>query len=358
MGKPDEAATPGEQEWPLLSLLRESGDDLEATSPAFDIAASAARLNGAASAQGLLSSGNLLDMAQTETSASLEEEASFDLEAGISRLKDVAHSRGLLSSSASEAFDAEAFLALVSRKEVLSHSSTQAQSGTREESPVALGRPVDAADDDFRHELWAIWEDPEVRSLALRRAKNPEVAEEALQSTYLTVSRMANPERIENLRTYFCAVLLREIYRELSKLRVEAPADFAAFDDVRQGRPGINSPAPRPFQEEVQTRLLGQRWLAAFRARPELAARVPRRSPDPDRYRRLIVRVAENMLRVILKEDPDINPDINEALRGGYAEWFAARDSGGNTRDQRLLRARADVSALLRTIVERGDLIS
>jgi len=352
MAKPDGADTPGEQEWPLLSLLRESGDDLEATSPAFDIAASAARLNGAASAQGLLSSGNPLDMAQTATGASLEEEARFDLEAGISQLKDAAHARGLLSSSASEAFDAEAFLALVSRKEVLSYSSTQTQSGTREKFPDAQSRP------DFQHELLAIREDPEVRSLALRRAKNPEIAEEALQTAYLAVSRIPNPDPIENLRTYFCAVLLREIYRELGQRRLEAPVDFTASDDVRQGRPVINSPAPRPLSEEVQTRLLGQGWLGAFRARPELAAKVPSRSPDPARYQRLIVKVAENMLRVILKENADIDPDINEALRGGYAEWFAAPTSSMNIRHQRLLRARSDVSALLRTIVERRDLTS
>ena len=73
-------------------------------------------------------------------------------------------------------------------------------------------------------------------------------------------------------------------------------------------------------------------------------------------YQRLIVRVAEYMVRIILRENAD--PDINEALRGGYAEWFAAHNSSRNTRDQRLSRGRVDVCALLQTIVERGDLIA
>ena len=37
---------------------------------------------------------------------------------------------------------------------------------------------------DFQQELLAIREDPEVRSLALRRAKSPEMAEDALQAAY------------------------------------------------------------------------------------------------------------------------------------------------------------------------------
>jgi len=209
---------------------------------------------------------------------------------------------------------------------------------------------------DFQHELLTIREDPEVRRLALRRAKNPEIAEDALQAAYYAVSRVGDPGAIQDLRAYFCKVLLREIYGAQRQLRFETPVDFTISGDMRQGRPGINSPAPRPLPEEVQTRVLGQGWLGVFSARRELAVRVPRRSPDPVRYQRLIVRVAEYVLRIILRENAD--PDINAALRGGYAEWFAADDSRSNTRDQRLLRARADVCALLQTIIERGDLIS
>ena len=209
---------------------------------------------------------------------------------------------------------------------------------------------------DFQHKLLAIREDPEVRGLALRRAVSPEVAEDALQSAYYAVSRVANPGAIENLRAYFCRKLINEIYRELGQQHAAAVEDFTDLADTRQGRPGSISPAPRPFPEEVNVHLQGRGWLGAFTARRgELAARVPRRSPDPARYQLLVVRVAEHMLSAILGEKADA--DVNAVLRGGYAEWFAARDSSENTQRQRLWRARTDVCALLKTIIERGDLI-
>jgi hypothetical protein len=208
----------------------------------------------------------------------------------------------------------------------------------------------------FQQELLAIREDPEVRSLALRRAKNPDVAEDALQTAYYAVSRVPDPGAIENLRAYFTRTLIHEIYRELGQLRATAVEDFAGLVDMHQGRPGSSLPAPRAFPEEVTIGLLGQVWLGAFTTRRgELAARVPRRSLDPMRYQRLIVKVAEHLLRTILGENADA--DINAALRNGYTEWFASRSSAENTRHQRLLRARADVCALLKTIVDRGDLI-
>lgn len=209
---------------------------------------------------------------------------------------------------------------------------------------------------DFRKELLAIREGPEVRSLALRRAKNREVVEDALQAAFYAVSRVPDPGAIADLRAYFCRVLIQEIYRELSQLRATPLEGFASLIDMRQGLPGSSSPAPRSLPEDFTIRLLGRGWLRALTARRgQLAARVPRRSGDPARYQRLIVRVAEHMLRTILGENADA--DINAVLRGGYAEWLAARDCSENTRHQRLLRARNDVCALLKTIVERGDLI-
>jgi Sigma-70 region 2 len=209
---------------------------------------------------------------------------------------------------------------------------------------------------DFQQELLAIRENPEVISLALRRAKNPEIAEDALQAAYYAVCRLADPGAVQDLRAYFCRTLINEIYRELRQLRAATPEDATDLAE-RQGRLVSSSPALRPFADDVTIRLLGRGWLAAFAARRgELAARVPRRSLDQVRYQGLIVRAAEHMLRTILGQNAD--PDINAVLRGGYAEWFAARGCAENTLDQRLLRARADVSALLRTMIERGDLVS
>jgi DNA-directed RNA polymerase specialized sigma24 family protein len=210
---------------------------------------------------------------------------------------------------------------------------------------------------DFQHELLAIREDPEVRSLALRRAKNPEVAEDALQSAYCAVLQVTNPSAIEDLRAYYCRVLINQVYREFGQLRAVVLEDLASLADKQQGQAGRGSPLPQPFSDQVATRLLGQGWLAAFTARRwELAAGVPHRSPDAARYQRLIVKVAEHTLKTILRENADV--DVNAVLRAGYPEWFAAQSSSENTRHQRLARARADVCALLQTIIERSDLIS
>jgi hypothetical protein len=46
----------------------------------------------------------------------------------------------------------------------------------------------------FQQELLAIPEDPEVKSLARRTARNPAVAEDALQTAYYAVCSAANPD--------------------------------------------------------------------------------------------------------------------------------------------------------------------
>ena len=97
MAKSDEARMPQGPEWSLLSLLRESGDALEAESPPFDAAAVAVRLKEVAQAHALLRP----DMPEgdlTATDAELEEDAPpFDVEAGEARLREAAGARGYLS---------------------------------------------------------------------------------------------------------------------------------------------------------------------------------------------------------------------------------------------------------------------
>jgi hypothetical protein len=209
---------------------------------------------------------------------------------------------------------------------------------------------------DFHQELLAIRQDPAIKSFALRQAKSTEVAEDALQSAYYAIVRTANPGAIVNLRAYFCRVLLREINRELRQLGAAATEDFTGLTDTQQGRPGVGPPAPRPVVDIVTSRLLGHGWLAALTAprRAHLTGEVPRRSPDPHRYQEVIVSVAEHVLRITLGDRAD--PDWNAALTAGYPEWFAEPGCELNTRDQRLKRGRTDIAALLRSIIDRGDL--
>jgi hypothetical protein len=211
---------------------------------------------------------------------------------------------------------------------------------------------------DFQQDLLAIRQDPAVKSLALRSAKSPEVAEDALQSTYYAIARLANPGAIVNLRAYFCRALRNEINRELRQFGAAATEDCAGLTDKMQDRPGIGPAAPRPAVGIVTSNVLGHGWLAALTAprRAQLRDGVPRRSPDPDRYQEVIVSVAEHVLRTILGDRAD--PDWNAALTARYPGWFAEPGRAASTRDQRLLRARTDICALMRGIIDRGDLNS
>ena len=69
----------------------------------------------------------------------------------------------------------------------------------------------------------------------------------------------------------------------------------------------------------------------------------------------MIVTVAEQVLRAIMVEDIS-DTDYNTALRAAYPEWFAEPGYPQNTYHQRFSRARADVRALLRTIINPDDL--
>lgn len=104
MARPDGIGMSRGPQRSLLSLLRESGDALEAASPPFDTPATAARLYEEAGRRGLLHQhGGMPEDDLRVTDAEMEEEAPpFDVEAGTVRLREAAGSRGLLDSDASE----------------------------------------------------------------------------------------------------------------------------------------------------------------------------------------------------------------------------------------------------------------
>ena len=109
MAKSNGAGMPESPERSLLSLLRESGDALEAASPPFNAPAAASRLGEAARAQGLLPPGGIPEGDLAATGAELEEEAPpFDVETGAARLREAARAHGLLASGSSEDSAAQA----------------------------------------------------------------------------------------------------------------------------------------------------------------------------------------------------------------------------------------------------------
>lgn len=66
---------------------------------------------------------------------------------------------------------------------------------------------------DFYRELLAIAGDPRVLSLARRRVGDHDLAEDVIQEALYSVSRVSDPEHIDDLRAYFCTVVIREAGR-------------------------------------------------------------------------------------------------------------------------------------------------
>jgi Sigma-70 region 2 len=213
------------------------------------------------------------------------------------------------------------------------------------------GRP------DYLQQLLAIWEDPQVKNLARAWARDPYVAEDALQEAYYAMAQVKNPERIEDVRSYFCRVLVRKIGHLRGQLGADVVDDFTGLSDACQHKLGGEA-LPPPFDEAVNTKLLAQQWMQYLASRgAALLGEVPGRSSDPDRYRVVVVIAAVWMLRAIVRGDFR-REDLNLTLRAAFREWFAADGVAANGIQQRLSRGRADISALLKTAISADDLRS
>jgi hypothetical protein len=207
-------------------------------------------------------------------------------------------------------------------------------------------------DGEFPPELLAICLDPDVQRLAVRRTGDPDLAEDALLAAAAAVAGLSDLARIKDLKAYFCRVLINEVYHLLGQLSSARPCDPATLVAMAD----VESSAPLPGEQAV-TRLLVQTWLERFRAEcAPLRAAVPGRSPQPDRYRGLIVQTAAHILRTAL--DGNVSwADCNEALQAALPDWFGQHGSAENTCHKHLSRARRDVQDLLRAIVSRDELL-
>jgi DNA-directed RNA polymerase specialized sigma24 family protein len=225
-----------------------------------------------------------------------------------------------------------------------------------------LGPPVtslrsDLSSSSFHEELLKLWMDPEIWRLALHRAGDRDLAEDALQETFYSVARTKAPSHIENLRGYFCRALINEVRHLRGQLRPVPVEDPEML--TRPQQLGIRlhaSDAARPVDEAAVWLQLAATWRKRFRReRRRLMAMVPERSSDPRRYREVIVAAAAKILHAA--GDGHVNwADSDMALRTAYPDWF---DEPGCTRDtyyQRLSRARREVRVLLQAVVGRDEL--
>src|ERR1700761_3427186 len=112
-----------------------------------------------------------------------------------------------------------------------------------------------------REQLGEIWVGPRIKNLARRRAGDPEVADDALQSAYCAVVRVEHLDKIENLRAYFCRVLIHEVHRERGQLRATLVEDFDRVAEEGQAAVGCHRTSLTCFQDSVCTSLQGRSWL-------------------------------------------------------------------------------------------------
>ena len=209
----------------------------------------------------------------------------------------------------------------------------------------------------FYDALTRIWRDPQIWRLALRRAGNRDLAEDALQETFYSVARVGDPGHIENLRAFFCRALINQISRLRGQLHPTPVEDPEMLAGPRQQGVRLHAPAvARPVNEAAIWLQLADTWRKRFhRKHGRLMAMVPERSGDPRRYREVIVATAAEILHAVVHGHVNwANSDM--ALQAAYPDWF---DEPGCTRDtcyQRLSRARRDVRVLLQAVVGRDEL--
>lgn len=215
--------------------------------------------------------------------------------------------------------------------------------------PDPLGRRGQLAAAGY-DELAVIASDPGMRRLARRLAG--ELFEDALQETWYSVAQARARVPIGNLRGYFYRALVntaRHMREEIARqgTPVDDPAAAGAF---RRGRDLAVSSA----ESEALPRLLAAARRDLLRRRhAELRQEIPAYSPDPDRYRGVILALAEAML---VGEGPASRADINEALTAAYHEWFDAADATPATTYQRRCRARESIRRVLAAVIGPDDL--
>jgi hypothetical protein len=203
---------------------------------------------------------------------------------------------------------------------------------------------------DARARLLEICQDPRVRGFARQAAADPDVAEDALQSTYYAMHRLKHLADIENLKAYFYRVLRREISRERSELGAVLVEDFTRTAEERQAAGAMWPESSAGFEDmacvSVQFWSLRQRLVAEG---AKVLASIPGRSADPARYRTVIHAAAEQILRAGVSGESS-DADSNDAFRAAYPEYFAQPETSSNTLHQRFLRARSDLRALLQSL--------
>jgi len=195
-------------------------------------------------------------------------------------------------------------------------------------------------------ELAAIACDPGMRRAAWRLAGD--MADDLLQETWYAMARTAARESIENPRGYFYKTMVntwRHLRQNLARHGIPAD-DLDAAAGAAKGIPSA--------EHDALARLDAAARRGRLRARrAELWLTIPPYSPDPHRYRGVVMTVAET---AAAGDGPVSRAELNEALVVAYPEWFAEPGVKPGTLQQRRCRARQAIWRLLADVLGPEDL--
>jgi hypothetical protein len=206
----------------------------------------------------------------------------------------------------------------------------------------------------FYDDLAIVVRDPAIMRLAVRRAGSRELAQDAVQATYVAVSQVKVPERIVDLAAFFRTSLIREINHQRVRPSPIPVEDIAAASEQQATASG-HTP-PESVEHEAEIRRLAQNMLSRLNAgHQQLMATIPGRSADPQHYRIAII-AATRAIFLMLLQSSVASADWNAALKSAYPPWFAGPGLASDAADQRLSRGRSDVRTLLQRLLPREEL--
>jgi DNA-directed RNA polymerase specialized sigma24 family protein len=199
----------------------------------------------------------------------------------------------------------------------------------------------------FVAELVRLRQDPRIVRLACRWAGSMELAEDGLQEAFYRLASLPDAGHIRSVRAYFREALYHEINKQRSALLPMDAESLAEQADLR------STLSPRAQWDDVAElacwRLSCEQRLSKFRQlRHQLTAVIPASSPDPVRYRALILAVAHRLLAEAFYGVS--TRELNADLRAGCPEWFDEAGIAAGTLHKRISRARHDLAAVFRTI--------
>lgn len=205
--------------------------------------------------------------------------------------------------------------------------------------------PNPAGTGDYE-ELAAIACDPGMRRAAWRLAGD--MADDLLQETWYAMARRAAGDPIENPRGYFYKTMVntwRHLRQDLTRHGIPAD-DLDVMAGASGGLPSAEYQALARLDAAARRGRLRRR-------RAEFWLTIPAYSPDPYRYRGVVMIVAET---TAAGDGPVSRSELNEALIAAYREWFGEPGVKPGTLQQRRCRARQAIFRLLAAVLSPDDL--